>query len=266
MTTPWDLFAPHRARVTGLLLEAPVGTGSLCLLGAGRCRDVDLTAAARRFREIHLVDIEAMAIAAARARLPADVQRRVHLHGGIDLSGAREELARWRDAPPALPAQADALAARVLAHLPATDVVASICLLSQLCWYVGHVLGPEHAAATEIRSVVLAAHLRVLVGAARPGGTALLVHDVAVAPRGDLEARLLARGPAALLASLDPAQAPFGAVPAAVVESVVARDPVLVQQTAHAQPLEPWLWTRTEALTYLCYGLRLARRPSPSLR
>src|SRR5687768_7266854 len=81
MQTPWQLYAAHRARLTTLLIAAaPRVDGTLLLLGAGRCRDVDLTALARRFTTVHLVDRSADWIAAARAAQPAQVRQRIALH------------------------------------------------------------------------------------------------------------------------------------------------------------------------------------------
>jgi len=64
----WRLYEGHRAHLTDVLLGSARGDGGrLCLLGAGRCNDVDLEKLAATFAEIHLVDIDAKALDAARA-------------------------------------------------------------------------------------------------------------------------------------------------------------------------------------------------------
>ncbi|HWO13253.1 MAG TPA: hypothetical protein VNN80_27320, partial [Polyangiaceae bacterium] len=68
----FDAYASHRARLTELLLargEAVASAGAaprLCVLGAGNCGDLDLERLASRYRSIHLVDIDADALAQAR--------------------------------------------------------------------------------------------------------------------------------------------------------------------------------------------------------
>src|SRR5690606_24325663 len=50
----WDTFESHREALTSRIVDsAPRGT--LCLLGAGNCNDVDLERLARHFDAIHLV-------------------------------------------------------------------------------------------------------------------------------------------------------------------------------------------------------------------
>src|SRR6187399_585339 len=56
-----ELYAPHRERVMALIPEQPAG-GTLCVLGAGRCDDLDLPRLARRFTRIHLVDLDGKAM------------------------------------------------------------------------------------------------------------------------------------------------------------------------------------------------------------
>ena len=57
-------FAEHRARLTREIAErAPAsGRGRLCLLGAGNANDVDLELLAKRFAEVHLVDLDRDAV------------------------------------------------------------------------------------------------------------------------------------------------------------------------------------------------------------
>src|SRR6185369_4130463 len=54
-----DWYTPHRRRVMDELPRVP---GDLCVLGAGNCADIDFEFLAKRFDEIHLVDIDENAI------------------------------------------------------------------------------------------------------------------------------------------------------------------------------------------------------------
>src|SRR5439155_5330247 len=65
----WNLYAEHRRRLTSI---ASGGTGALCVLGAGNANALDLDLLATRFDRIHLVDLDAEALArAARRSSPA---------------------------------------------------------------------------------------------------------------------------------------------------------------------------------------------------
>jgi hypothetical protein len=150
--------------------------------------------------------------------------------------------------------------AALASRLPACDVVASTCLLSQLSYQIGQALPAEHPALAAIRAMLLTSHLRTLARLARPGGQALLVNDLTVAPRGELEARVLAEGPRALAARLIATGDHFRGTSPVLAESLLREDPVIAPRVARFEVLEPWLWTRTHELTYLIYALRFWMR------
>jgi len=135
----WELYRRHRVRITetiaGLLGER---AATLCLLGAGNVNDVDLEAVGEHVQAIHLVDIDAAALARAKERQPAELRPRLFTHGGVDLTGLLRHLDRWKTKAPdeaALAEAVDAGVAAITAGLPATlvghaDVAVSCCLLS----------------------------------------------------------------------------------------------------------------------------------------
>ena len=96
-------FAGHRARLTAEIhARAPAGgAGRLCLLGAGNAGDVDLEALAADFAEVHLVDIDAEAVARAAARVSPRARGRIVLHAPVDLSGIFGRLDDWSRVAPA---------------------------------------------------------------------------------------------------------------------------------------------------------------------
>jgi len=98
----WVEFKAHRVHVTNLLEELHQRVvhvsgarlpwephGTLCLLGAGNCNDVDLRRLLRRFQTIELVDIDADALARGISRQlsSAAATQRIKLHGSVDLFG-----------------------------------------------------------------------------------------------------------------------------------------------------------------------------------
>ena len=82
----WNRYAPHRARVTGLVMEALAPGDRLCVLGAGNVNDVDLAAVLTLAARVDLVDIDGAAMAAGVRRQHLDGDPRVSRHER-DLSG-----------------------------------------------------------------------------------------------------------------------------------------------------------------------------------
>src|SRR5207237_2905964 len=105
-------------------------------------------------------------------------------------------------------------------HLPVCDVVASTCLLSQLSFGAGQALGADHPALPAVRSALLTTQLRTLATLTRNRGSGFLVNDVAVAPRGQLEAQLVGAGPRALLGLVEGTENQFRGMSDALVEAV----------------------------------------------
>ena len=100
----WQRYQGHRQQVTAAILAlAPASGGRLCLLGAGNANDLDLEQLAGRFEEVHLVDIDAAALARASGRQTPAVRARLRSHAPVDVSGLYQQLATWNVAPSPLP-------------------------------------------------------------------------------------------------------------------------------------------------------------------
>jgi hypothetical protein len=175
-----DAYGSHRLRLGRLLHAAQRGEG-LCVLGAGNGNDLDLPALVRLFGEVHLVDIDAAALARAVAGLPDEHRHRIILHE-LDLSGCLDCLDPWGDRlpePAALATLAGDAAQALAGRLGRTfDVVLSACLLSQLCHPFQNALaltGPEWQ---RLFAAVTRLHLTTLALLTRPGGTAVVACDV----------------------------------------------------------------------------------------
>ena len=144
----WELYAPHRSRLTALLEEqhrrvfgdtdsltrpwAPQGT--LCLLGAGNSNDVALPRLLRKFETAILVDIDHAALSRGVDRQFSSAPgTRVELHGGIDLFGfdATEKVSDGEQAAELF--SRDRVGATLRSLLKnRCDVVSAAGLLSQL--------------------------------------------------------------------------------------------------------------------------------------
>ena len=165
----WKWFAAHRARVTELLISH--ASGSLCLLGAGNCNDVDLQQLQQHFDEILLVDVDEQALQAGLAAQGCADHSQFQCRQ-YDLHGVTEALEHERS-----DALLQALAATPPPAAESFDVVASIGLLSQLFDSLRLGLGDGHPDFLRCLRALRERHLRQLIEMARPGGHVLLVTD-----------------------------------------------------------------------------------------
>jgi hypothetical protein len=257
----WDLYAPHRKRLTELILGTPVREreGRLAVLGAGNANDLELAQLAGRFTEIHLADLDGVALSRAVRRPDVATRAQLKTHPGRDLSGMLERLGAWREQPPELDelARVAPLAgARVAAQLPGPfDLVLSDCMLSQLAWTCYRALG-EGPVLTDVLDVCLAAHLRGLVALTRPGGRCLLVTDVASAD-GEASTQL---GPEELLSLLAERRALFSGTSPVVARWMLSQDPALARLVDDVRLLPPWRWRISRDRTVLVCALAFSRR------
>src|SRR5262249_43343508 len=157
----WTLYGPHRARLTEALLSiANPSAGRVCILGAGRCNDLDLERLAARYSEIHLVDVNAAAIRQAISRQMPAVRARVKKHGPLDLSGlSKRRLDKWKRRPPTASEITSAMNESLpwlLASLPGPfDVVASTCVLTQMAFALTNALGDAHPMLGAVRLALM---------------------------------------------------------------------------------------------------------------
>ncbi len=268
----WTLYADHRAHFTQAILSAtgPAGAagGRLCILGAGRCNDVDLERLALTFSEIHLVDIDPAALGAAVARQAPAVRSRLRPHARVDLSGVSTRLAKWRRRPPTvaqIEGNADATLQSLSMRLPGPfDVVASACVLTQMSFAVRDALGDAHPMLKLVRLSVVATHFSTLVGLTVPGGTSLFVTDLVSSNLFPIREMIASRGlgtsPAEWLDTIVASGTSYHSANPAVIAGILAQE-ALRDRVDEAVLLDPWLWTGRLGRTYFVYALRIPRRP-----
>ena len=254
------LLLPDVGRPEG---EAP----RLCVLGAGNCNDVDLSVLIESFAEIHLVDIDAAALTDAVERQGVAGASPLRLHGGVDLTGIADLFTRWETRPPGA-AEVEA-AARRAAQVAAPalggpfDVVLSPCLLSQLCGYATDVLGRSHARRRELLLALRTRHLRMLVDLLAPGGSGVIVCDVA-SSTGHPELHDTRREKLPdLLDRLTYTDRTFDGLSPASMRDAISADPLIAPLLAPVQQIPPWLWHLGPRRTFLVYALRVRRLSGP---
>jgi hypothetical protein len=262
-------FSSHRENLTAVILENQSRKGGrLCLLGAGNCYDVDLDALTQSFDEVHLVDIDPVAIKAARGRLDQEQGKKVFLHAPVDVSGANDKLQTWRDlrvSPEALmdlPEKAStALGERLSGPF---DCVVSTCVLSQILLTYRRVLGEKHQLFQAGLITLLVTHFRVLAALTKKGGQALFITDVTTNEIAPLEDFAAAPEPLAYLQLLARNNQVFNYLNPELLGALVKQDPALSEALDWQAPESVWLWQNTPERTFLVYAARLMARGGPA--
>jgi hypothetical protein len=259
----FDEFAQHRERLTAAVSarHRKGAPARLCVLGAGNAYDLDLRLLASLFQEIHLVDIDDGALAAAYARQDTATQARLSLHAPVDLSGLFDRIEAWREfrvTPEELVAYPEEASNRVVASLPGPfDVVVSACILTQMQLSMLSALSASHRLFEASRQLLNVMHLRTVAKLLVPGGRAILASD--------LSSNLLfplspgATDLKALLIDVLSAGKFFYAVHPDLLAWASREDPVLQRLARVSPPVDVWLWKNGAERTFLVYALELER-------
>ena len=259
-------FAGHRQRLTELIAEVtPAGTGQrLCVLGAGNGYDLELPSLAERFDEIHLVDLDADALAGARLRADAVTRARLFCHAPVDLSGLLEDLPRWAElrlTPQDLmdhPRRTAQHLVHVLGSRP-FDTVVSACMLSQMQLSVLRGLGERHQLFEAVRYTLNLSHMRTLLELTAPGGRALFVTDVSSEQLTALPPSLADADALELLSASSRAGRVFDFAEPHALRAQFLQDPSLVALGRISKPGAAWIWQNGPAQRFLVYALELTR-------
>lgn len=242
-----------------LIAAQPAG-GALCVLGAGKCDDVDLPRLARQFATIHLVDLDGEVMERACARQPRHVRDALVLHGGIDLSGLLERLDDWGDAFPddhslheavyrATRSVADALGGPF-------QVTLSTCVLSQLVVPFRLAWAAAENTWSRLNAAITAVHVGVLTRITAAGGAACLVFDVLSSDEAPGLPALQHLSPAELHAAARSGDMVLQPDPAQLLAEIGNLG--ISAPGAGPRLSEPWLWDTGSAL-HLVYALSFRR-------
>jgi hypothetical protein len=252
----WDRYAGHRQHLTDLLLG--LGPGRLCVLGAGNGNDLDFEALARRFDEIHLVDIDPGALSRAAGRQRPATRARLRSHAPVDLSGLYHQLALHR--PPSADALVAAGAAEVLRQLPlGFDVVASCCVLSQMSWALENLVAGNAPPLDLLQQVLARIHLRTLLALLAPSGTALLAADMVSSDVYALDELPEGEDLAALASRIAAERVAFPVSNPELLRQILRKDSECQRLARPVELAAPWLWSGPKGLTYLVCPILLRR-------
>lgn len=261
----WSLFAAHRARFSAELLAcAPPSGGRLCVLGAGKCNDLDLDRLAEAFAEIHLVDLDPSALAHGIARQSATIRPKLRPHAPVDLSPlSGKRVSKWQRKAPTrseLEAAEAATVAAVISRLPGPfDVVASACVLTQMSFALRKSLGEGHAMLGAIRASIMLTHLRELVSLTQSGGTCLFTSDLVSSSTYPLDRLPPDRSLTDVMNEIVASGTSYFAAHPKLIREMLHHDAALAENAGEPEQIDPWLWTGPLERTYLVYGLRFRR-------
>lgn len=261
----WALYAPHRARVTQLLLDARTSTSDrLCLLGAGNLNDLDLVALSTALREIVLVDVDAAALRRGLSRQGLSEDARVRVMAPADISGVFAKLAAIKSNQQIGDETIDDCLQTLaeshgLVEHGRYDVVASIGLLTQLIDGVIRSIGESHPRSWEFVSAMRMQHLRLMLELTAPGGTAVLVTEVVSSDSCSALLSVGERDLPELLRREVAAKNFFTGTNPAALQQLLRTDVTLAKYLANVRFTEPWLWPFL-ARTYAVYGLTMRTR------
>jgi len=257
-------FGDHRQRLTALAAAlAPASAGTLCVLGAGNCFDLDLDLLAGRYEAVHLVDLDAGALEGAVARQQAATRERLVLHAPLDLSGLLDRIDRWSHfqvTPEELMGHADATAAALRARVGGPfDVVLSACMLSQMQLSVLNVLSEQHRLFQAVRWTLNLTHFRTLAALTRPSGCALFATDVSSGALHALDALAPATDCVALLWELVKQRRVFDFADPKRIAALFSDDPLLREAFQPFEVNDAWLWSNGPQAKFLVYASELRR-------
>ena len=250
---------PSEAAANLISRKPQPGSASLCILGAGNCNDLDLARFTSRFAQVHLVDLDRQAMDKGVERQSPPTPGRIRLHGGIDLTGILKTLATWERHRPKRESIAHCIReARAFAGLPVPDrfdVVASMCLLSQIIDSVVSMTGPG-AVPLELVRALRQRHLRLLAELLLPGGVGILVTDFALEQGGARQPQAHSPPPGSAPAS--PGGTFLGTSPEELC-ALTSNDPILRTQLCQARVSPSWLWRQNPHRTLRVCAIQFQR-------
>jgi hypothetical protein len=241
----WEAFAPHRAQVTELLIQAAsFDRATLCVLGAGNGNDIDLSSLLLRFRKITLVDLDPDALQHCVARVPADSAAKIETIAGVDLSGILSLLGSPFEQPLSSQQINQAIARtrelRPPAGLGQYDVVASTSLLTQMIDSVVERVGPDHPRFADLVLAMRDSHLK-LISDLTAAGTGLLITDFVSTDTLPQLSRVTDQQLESLLAqAIDQGNFFTGVNPGVLAQRFGAES--ICGQPSRVQVYPPWRW------------------------
>lgn len=171
----------HRTTVMRLLpgSSAEGRRGSVCIVGAGKCHDVDLAELLGRHHEVHLVDrdIDAMKAGIDEQRLSGSTRLRLHAR---DPGGIRESLLGYSGSGDETKQEQmlQVAGSGDLKNLDRFEVVLSANCLPAMFLAAAGIIGFEHPQLDSVFRAIRRNHLSAVLDLVSPGGLALVTLEM----------------------------------------------------------------------------------------
>ena len=184
----WDYFATHRQQTTKHICEASHHVSgsqtkpTLAVLGAGNGNDLELKTIVQSFSKIHLFDFDPVALEHLKSQQLTDpeISNSVVIEPPVDLSGVVSELESIPSTitePSVVELGNKTRAVENVLPGRQFDVVASVCLTSQLMDTVVRSMGNDSPFKNYMMIAIRDGHLQLMEKLIRPGGAGVLVFD-----------------------------------------------------------------------------------------
>ena len=213
---------------------------TITMIGAGNCQDIDLPTLAASFREIRLIDIDAVAVDAAVSQFAADVTSRIRIFAPLDIAAPLMSLSAFDSHNAANhSALLAALESSLQNEVPVSNVVVSTCLLSQLLDSASQIVPPKSPMFLPLIQAVRRGHLARLLCLTSAAGRALLISDLVSSDTvPDLSRTLPAELPNLMFRCLQSGNFFSGLNPAVVLHDI-QHIPACIQLCASSRILPP---------------------------
>ena len=179
----WERYANHRQKMMGLIdMHTGEKQGSICLLGAGNCNDIELPHLLNTFDSVTLVDLDPNALEFGISQQGVKDHPKLRVLSGVDLSGILAFIEAWQTQTASNQEKERCLHtlhnSRPLAAFHGKfDLVISCCLLSQMILTITHTK-LSHKEKQHLIQLLRNQHLGQLLQLTKASGNSLFATDV----------------------------------------------------------------------------------------
>jgi len=180
----WKDYTSHRKQVMNLLMGANKASNthnSLCVFGAGNANDLELHSLLKAYKNIHLIDIDTEALHYAIQNVE---NKKIQIHGNIDLSGLQNHLPKWMAKPTGAEISQIETAVKashlIVKGLPpgSCDVTISTCVLHSFATQIARFIGHDHNPFAQIVNAARTFHVQSMMQYTKQNGRIILISDM----------------------------------------------------------------------------------------
>ena len=250
------------ATVDDLTSSEDAMCSSVVLLGAGNCLDVDLPRLTELFSKVHFVDLDRDATGRAikKAGIASD---RIQVTAPADIAepllSLTDEIIDNLDAESSPELLQQLASGNGVADVPESDVVVSLCVMSQLFDSLRQLFTENHPLFAHLLQAVRIGHLRRMLSMLRRGGVAILLTDIVSSDTvPDLASSTAESLPPLVRQLVSSGNFFSGTNPANVLRDLNILSH-LPDGAESVHTIDPWLWHVGDR-AYAVYGLRIQKK------